>query len=229
MLVLAVLLAATAPNPFLAEARVHYQGLAYDRCLKRLDQSEHWQSTVEEEAQVALYRGLCLSGQGRAAEARAEFERGLALAPTLELPAYTSPRIRAVFEDVRAEHPPSDAPRKPAELPPLVVAPTSPPAAPAAPALPAAAVVAPRRKGRKVAAAVVGGVGVAGLAAGVILGLRARQLASESFDAAFASEAESTADRARTHAAGANVGYGVAGASALTAGVLLLLDWMDTP
>ena len=56
MLILAVILAASGPNPFLAEARVHYQALDYSRCLKRLGQAEIWKSTLEEEAEVALYR-----------------------------------------------------------------------------------------------------------------------------------------------------------------------------
>lgn len=108
------------PNPYLAQARVFYQGLEFERCLQRLNQAVDRESTVREQAEIALYAGLCNAQLGNFEEAEPHFSRALELDRTLELPPYTSPKIEALFKEVAAKLPPVDdkAPRK------LVLTPT---------------------------------------------------------------------------------------------------------
>jgi len=83
---------------------------------------------------------------------------------------------------------------------------------------------------RRKIALVVGGVGLAALAGGVVLGLQSRQLdhdtyalcPSPSAPCADAGKADELNQRARTRALEANIGYGVAGGAAIAAAVLWL-------
>ena len=132
MFVLLVLIAAaTPPNPYLSEARVNFQAQDFTRCLKRLEQAASWKSTHPEEAEVALYRGLCRFGTGEEAQASGDFEHALRIDPAVALPAWTSPRIQTAFEQARARvgltaSPPASAVAA-TQPPPGVVTPTEPP------------------------------------------------------------------------------------------------------
>lgn len=111
----------------------------------------------------------------------------------------------------------------------VTLPPLPPPAAP--PAIVAAAAPPPRGPfwtGRRVTAVVAGGVAVAAGAAGVVLGLQARQLDRETYTLCSSPETPCPAagaandhnDQARTRALEANIAYGVAGAATIAAAVL---------
>lgn len=210
MFVLLVLIAAaTPPNPYLSEARVNFQAQDFTRCLKRLEQAASWKSTHPEEAEVALYRGLCRFGTGEEAQASGDFEHALRIDPAVALPAWTSPRIQTAFEQARARvgltaSPPASAVAA-TQPPPGVVTPTEP----------------PRRLG-KAPFLVSLGVGVAALGLAIGLGVHARALETSSFSARFESDARAAALGARDFATGANASFGLAAAAAIAAGVLLL-------
>ena len=229
MLILAVVLAASGPNPFLAEARVHYQALDYSRCLKRLDQAGIWKSTLEEEAEVALYRGLCRFGQGNEAQAQGDLELALKLSPTVALPPYSSPRLRELFAAARTragvEERPPDLPKQ-AELP--KPEPPPPALAPQVAAVMPTPPHVPSVRSRSIAPWLVGGVGVLGTAVGIGLGVHAQQLEKNSFRTTFEADTRAAAMGSRAFADAANVSYALATAAAVTAGVLFLVDWAGT-
>lgn len=113
----------------------------------------------------------------------------------------------------------------------VALAPIPPPAPPVA----AVAAVAPRPRarfwtGRRVTAVVAGGVAVAAGAAGLVLGLQARQLDRDTYTLCASPETPCPAagaandrnDQARTRALEANIAYGVAGAATIAAAVLWL-------
>jgi hypothetical protein len=110
----------------------------------------------------------------------------------------------------------------------VALAPIRPPVAVAAVAVTAPP---PRRgfwTGRRVAAVVAGGVAIGAGAAGIVLGVQARQLDRETYDLCPSPEtacAEATAandhnDQARTRALEANAAFGVAGAATIAAAIL---------
>lgn len=211
-----LILLAAPPNPFLAEARVHQQAQDYTRCLKRLEQAAAWKSSVDEEAEVTLLRGLCRFGAGDELGAAGDFEHALRISPSVALPAWTSPRIREAFTAARSRAGvPETTPKQtvtepPAVTPPLVTVEPAPP---------------PRSK-LLVPALVTGGISVAALGVATGLGLHARALEGVSFSARFESDARSAALGARDFATAANATFAVAAVAALTAGVLLLVEWL---
>lgn len=211
-------LAASQPNPFLAEARVLFQAQDYAKCLRRIEQAVAWQSSVDEEAEVSLYRGLCRFGSGDEAAAAGDFEHALRISSKVTLPAWTSPRIREAFSAAKVRARVGDVP--PAQ--PLVqVVPGAQPGAPPTPPLVTAP--APRRIG-PVPPLVAGGVAAAALACGIGFGVHARALETQSFGTTFEADTRAAALGARDFATAANASYGVAAAAALTAGILVIID-----
>lgn len=221
---LALAHAAGKPNPYLAQARVFYQGAEFKKCLDRLKQAEKWDSTVREQAEVSLYQGLCRFYVKKVAEAESDFVRALELDPTLELPAATSPKIVEVWKRARAVVP---APEPPAPPPVAVADPepvvTPPPRAPAPTEV--AATPTPEAPPRvPVLAITSGGVAVAASIAAVSFGLIANSNDATARSATFQSDAITSRSRAETFALVTNVSWGVAAAAAVTALVLLLLQ-----
>ncbi|ADO75416.1 hypothetical protein [Stigmatella aurantiaca] len=123
-------MAARKPNPFLVQAKVHYQGLEFEKCLRRLEQAGRWKkSTRAEQVDIELYSGLCAFNLGNEEEARKSFSVALELDPKVELPPYSSPRL-VTFFDALAQRttPPEDAEEETAQAAPP--APATPPPAP---------------------------------------------------------------------------------------------------
>lgn len=222
---LALLLAgADKPNPYLAQARVFYQGAEFKKCVERLKQAERFESSQQERAEVALYQGLCRFYLKKPVEAEADFERALQLDVTTELPAASSPKIVEVWKRVRARYPLPVAPPPP----PVVVAPEKPTVTvlvPAEPPPPAPVVVeAEPQRPLPVAPFVVGGLAVAAGIAAATFGLLANSNDIAARTASFQSDAIAQRRQAETFALVANVSWGVAAASGITALVLFFVQ-----
>ncbi len=214
--VLLLLLHVSPPNPFLAEARVHFQAQDFSKCLKRLEQASAWNSSVDEEAEVSLYRGLCRFGVGDERGAAGDFEHALRISPSIALPAWSSPRFRDAFTAARER---AGLPVTTTPAPPVVdPAPPTPPLVVATPVS-----VTPRRLGL-IPALVTGSVSAVALGVGIACGIRARALEGESYRATFESDARAAALGARDFATGANASYAVAAMTVLAAGILLVID-----
>lgn len=127
--------AAQKPNPFLVQAKVHYQGLEFEKCLKRLDQATRWKnSTRAEQVEIELYSGLCGFSLGNEEEARKSFSMALELDPKVELPPYSSPRLVTFFDSLKQSAPVAE-PNEPVAA--AEPAPPAPPPQPASPVVPA--------------------------------------------------------------------------------------------
>jgi tetratricopeptide (TPR) repeat protein len=243
--VLALLLLATlsaaepAPNPYLAQAKVLYQGLEFEKALARLKRAETWKkNTARDTAEISLYRGLCRYQQGDERGARAELRRALQRDATLELPPLTSPKIRAVFdEELAAVQPGSGAPTQPAGSP--AVTPAANAAAASAPAVaplaapsastsiaPAALAPPPGKAGPPALSKnptpwlIAAGSAAAFVAAGGLFAYSATRNASAANAAPYASDAIPLSRAAQQDATIANVLFG-ASAAAVAAGVTL--------
>ncbi len=234
LLLVAALLAAEepAPNPYLSQARVLYQGLEYEKALARLERALKWKQTGDEErAEIHLLLGLCHYQLGATARARQDWERGLAIDPKLALPPMTSPKIRADFDEVRARvAPPVETPPPRIETAPRVGPTTTPVAklpppdvtAPIAqPVVPAPAPAARTVAGKNHVPWLVAGGAAAVLAgAGGFFAYRASANAQAAYGTHYASDAAALGNEARRNATTANILYGAAGAAA-AAGVAL--------
>src|SRR5437016_5583825 len=94
--------ASEAPNPFLKEARVFFEDLEYQKCVRRLEAGSDWHSEAAELVEVELLSGLCKAHMGRNAEAVDHFKTALHLNPQSELPPATSPKVISLFEDAKS-------------------------------------------------------------------------------------------------------------------------------
>ena len=232
----AVLLIALAaqPNPWLTQAKLYQQSGDYKQCLKRLEQARNWESSREEQVEIALYGGLCAAALLKTKDAEAEFKRALALDPSAKLPPFSSPKVVAMFEALRPPPSPAAAP-EPAPASPE----PAPEAQPPAPALAAPEVVpapandelreAPPPPPRRapVVPLMVGGVAVAALGVGLGLGVNASSVGGRADAAEFQSDAYQLRQSAEASALGANAAYGIAAAAAVAALVLFLVTRAD--
>jgi hypothetical protein len=228
MTVLALLLLAAGPNPYLAQAKVLHQGLEFEKCLKRLEQASRWESTRAELAEIELYSGLCQFGLGKEREAAEHFEMGLKLEPKLALPPLVGPKVTAQFQKAQAKivHAAQDAPvtpepvKEPVKEPPKTVAvePAPPPVAPPAPAAAVSVEPPPAAKPRSLAAPIALAVvsAASAITAGV-LGFQANSLQTQANGATFESDAVMFGSQAKTFALVTNVLWGVAGAALIAA------------
>ena len=229
------------PNPYLAQAKVYYQGLEYEKCLQRLDQAARWRNTPREAVEVELYAGLCKYNLGRFKDAEDNFYLALQLDPDAGLPPFTSPKILALFEEVRARAvaaDPSAAPvvdaadtaapepgtpdvPKQAEASPVLLPKTS---SEGGSALDASLREEPAEGGpRYVAPIALGGAAVVAAAFGGIMGIQARQAETEANAAFYEADAIALGQKAQRNATLANVGFGVALAAATGAVITFLL------
>lgn len=218
--------AAEKPNPYLAQARVFYQGAEFKKCVDRLKQADKWDSSVREKAEVALYQGLCRFYLKKVTEAEADFVRALELDPSLELPAATSPKIVEVWKRARLVVPAPEPPPEPAAPPPPPT-PASVVERPAPTPAPANAVEAPAPEPERrvpVLAITAGSVAVAATIAAASFGLLANSNDAAARSASFQVDAIASRGRAETFATVTNVSWGVAAAAVVTALVLLLLQ-----
>jgi hypothetical protein len=169
-------------NPYLTQARALYERLEPQACLSQLDRASRWKSTPAECVDIELLAGLCSFFSGNEQAAADRFELALRRSLDAKLPPNTSPKIGELFERIRQQlaqqaieqRPPAPTPPPaPAQaLPPSVVRPASD-AGEGTPAAPGA--------GRRSywGPAVLGGAAVLATAAGIILGVRAKQLEDE--------------------------------------------------
>ena len=201
----------------LAQAKVLYADVEFEKCIAKLASADRGGLTLEERKEVLLYRGLCEAASGQSAPASRAFAALLEAFPTARLPAFTSPKIQALFEQVRAVQPkprPSDRPAR-VELspPPSFIQGVAPAPAPA-PAPPS-----------RVGVLVLSGFAVGALSAGFALGLDAHHLEGLANDA---TQYETAADRYGTRAVQearfANVAFVAAGSCAVAAGLWFFLQ-----
>lgn len=190
-----------APNPYLAEARVFYIALEYERCLQRLEQARSWVSAQRERVELELYFGLCSYGVGDDAQGLHHFRLALALEPSATLPPGVSPKIAHVFQEEAARARPG--PRVTVERPPR------PPAS-------------GRSTRSVVVSAVLLGLGAASGGTGIYFGVQAKALESSANGAGYFSDADRQARAAHLDAVLANVFFGLAAAAALAAVLVFL-------
>ncbi len=168
----------------------------------------------EEKARVHLYLGIAQFNLLQAEKARASFRAALELQAAIELPEQTSPKIQQLFQRVRRELGGGTEPTTPSQ--PLTTPPpaTSPASAPTPPP--------PRPISRVnwpawLTLGLAGACGVAGLG----LGLSSRSEASQADDLTLPyGAAKDHHDAATSRALAANILFGVAGAAAITSGIL---------
>ena len=201
----------------LAQAKVLYADVEFEKCIAKLASADRWGLTLEERKEVLLYRGLCEAASGQSALASRAFAALLEAFPTARLPAFTSPKIQALFEQVRAVQPkprPSDRPAR-VELssPPSFIQGVAPTPAPA-PAPPS-----------RVGVLVLSGVAVGALSAGFALGVDAHHLEGLANDATqYETAADRDGTRALQEARFANVAFVAAGSCAVAAGLWFFLQ-----
>jgi hypothetical protein len=181
-------------NPYLAQARALYERLEPQACLSQLDRASRWKSTPAECVDIELLAGLCSFFSGNEQAAADRFELALRRSLDAKLPPNTSPKIGELFERIRqqlAHHvteqrPPAPPPPAPVQaqppsalraLPPSVVRPASE----AGESMPAPAAPGAGRRSYWGPAA-LGGAAVLATAAGIILGVRAKQLQDKAND-----------------------------------------------
>jgi tetratricopeptide (TPR) repeat protein len=223
-------LAARKPNPFLVQAKVHYQGLEFEKCLRRLDQAGRWkQSTRAEQVEIELYSGLCAFNLGNEEEARKSFSLALEMDPKVELPPYSSPRLVTFFDALAQRSLPAEAPdEEAAPAAPPTPAPPAPvqdtprqvelqPAAPPEPPLLAPAPAAPASK-KLLFPVLLSGTSAVAAGGAVYFGLQARSEEDKANDRdTFYEDALAHRDDARQNAKLANVAIGVAATAAVGA------------
>lgn len=218
-------------NVYLAQAKVFYQGLEFEKCLARLDQASRMPDNSQAElAEVELYNGLCRFNLGKRDDAETNFKLALQLNPDVSLPPGTSPRIAAIFDplaakaredrdaELAAQQKKSaaeqlDAPRE------VTLAP-APATTNAVPSLSADA----QPGGSKVLPLALGGTSVAAGVAAVIFGSMAKAHETQANNpATFYSDAQRLGQDAQREALIANVALGVAGAAAAGAVITWLM------
>ncbi|WP_224371361.1 hypothetical protein [Hyalangium versicolor] len=232
--------AAPKPNPFLAQAKVHYQGLEFEKCLKRLEQAGRWKdNTRAEQVDIELYSGLCSFSLGNETDARKAFSLALELDPKVELPAYSSPRLITFFDALAqgvpgraapvAETPPAQPEPTPAPVapPPVQEAPRKVELQPPAPGpTPVLTQTAPAPEPKKVLLPLLlSGTSVAAAGGAIYFDSQARSHEKQANDRdTFYEDALASQDKARRDARLANAAIGVATAAAVGAVLAYVLQ-----
>ena len=98
------------PNPFLAQAKENYQNLEFEKCLQRLAQAPQWRSSPQELLEIELYAGMCSYNLNQLGPADEHFRLALRIAPSVELPAYTSPKLVEFFRRIKKAMPKVEKP-----------------------------------------------------------------------------------------------------------------------
>lgn len=215
--------APAAANPMLARGIKLLTELESAKAVKQLRRALRWRgSSPAELATIHLYLGIAHFNLQQTDEAAASFRRALALRPEIQLPRLTSPKIEELFRSLRPAAPappPSPPPSRPAALDPVRA---PPPRA----ALPADALVARPSSRTRVAAWTTAGVAAAtGVAAVVLASLTAVENSRAGDLGLTSREAMEHHDAAASRALGANLCFAIAGAAAVTSGVLFYLSW----
>ncbi len=219
IMLLATSSAAESRNPYLLQAKVFFQGLDFEKCLKRLEQAGKWQNTTEQLADVELYVGLCELALGNEKDAMDHFEVACSIDENLSLPPLQGPKVTAVFEKARAK-------AKVLSTKPALPSPTSdsPALTKLTPDNPSRFIetTAPTER-HLVVPIVIGATAIAAAGVATYFGLQAKSLELQANAARYESDAVSMGREARTNALAANVAFGIAGAATVTAIVTYLL------
>jgi tetratricopeptide (TPR) repeat protein len=211
-----------AANPMLEHGIKLLTELESAKAVKQLRRALRWRgSSPAELATIHLYLGIAHFNLQQTREAAASFRRALALRPEIQLPRLTSPKIEELFRSLRPAVPaPAPPPPSRPAAPGPVRAPPPPRSAP-----PEDAIVA-RSSPTRVAAWTTGGVAAAtGVAAVALASLTAVENSRAGDLGLTSREAMAHHDAATSRALGANVCFALAGAAAVTAGVLFYLSW----
>jgi hypothetical protein len=177
-----------------------------------------------------LYLGIIALNTLNAVEARAEFQKAISIDPTAELPVSASPKARLVYGEAQKElAQSSQLPTPTGEPAPssVLVVPTEPKEPAPDAALPTAAEVSAPLEPKPAShlpAYVVGGVGVAALAGGIIFGVEANSTASQAQSSTSAIGLEAKGVQVGTYGLIADVCYGVSLAAGVTAVVLFFTE-----
>ncbi len=241
---------AAQPNPYLVQAKLFQQSGDYKQCLKRIEQAQKWDSSREEQVDIAVYSGLCNYALLKTKEAETEFKLALSIDPAAKLPPYTSPKVVGFFEALRPKATAKVEPAKvePAKVEPAKVEPAKVEPAKVEPARVEPAKVEPAKvepakvEPAKVESAktqpeprrrtpllpfVIGGVSLAALAAGIAFGVQASSLHSRADAERVQVNAFSLQQSATTFSIAANAGYAIAGAALITAVIVFFMARAD--
>jgi tetratricopeptide (TPR) repeat protein len=216
--------AALRENIYFREGRTLYEQMEYEKALSWLRQAISVPGNgAQDLAQVEVFIGLCHYALGDIDEANTHFRVALSHDSKIRLPPDASPRIVADFENVRAaqrstvvaESLPADAPR---------VAPAPSILVPKALPSPLAASIKEERRRSLVLPITFASSSVVAAGAGIVLGLSARSDEQKANGSGLTREQYNQfSDRAHNKAKMANVAFGLAAATAVTAAVTYLL------
>lgn len=204
-----------------------YRALEFEKCVKTLEAAQSTLTAAQDLVDRELYLGLCEAALTHVRQASRAFETALELDPTARLPAHSSPKVEALFELAKKRTGQNAAPPREPVVPPQSATVTSPATA-TIPALteqpPAQPTTSPRGSGVPTWIPwTVGGLGVAGLATFVGLGLAAKDAESRANSLqTFPDESARLGVVAGQRAIGANVALG-AGIAALAGLVVVLV------
>ena len=221
-------------NPFLAQAKELYEALDYEKCMQRIKQANAWKgSSTQDLRDVELYGGLCALNLGQRAEAAERFKLALRIDEDLELPEFASPKAVKLFVYVKRKFrqptvPPMPDEDLPADAPTPAKLEAKNAAAKEGAAQKPVEVTSPSGMSKHVPVFVlgVGAVAFGGVAIG--LGVNAKSLETQAkaqrMAMAFESEYLATRSQALGNAVAANVVFGIAGALAVAALVVLIMQ-----
>jgi hypothetical protein len=182
---------------YLNQARVLYDEFEFERCASRLKTAASLPSASSLLSDIELYWGLCAFSLGQEADAKDHFRLALRFGPTAELPRGTSPKIVAVWNEVKAQVPIAEpTPVPPAQQVPRTVERT-------ATWLPVVTL----------------GLGVVAGGTGVVYGLEARRFEADARAATFEVDQVNLRGDAIRRAQVANVSYAVAATCLVAAAV----------
>lgn len=228
MLLAMVLLAAgpSSPEELLGRAQSSFERFKYQEGLDVLAKVlVDPELDTEQRARAYMLIGVGRYSLADQPGARAAFREAFALSPSLTLPPLTSPKIGALFEQLRppaSRQPPPEPIKQPA---PLTPAPTQPTVASPTPlsseTSPATSIANRPFAQRALPWLLVAGVGVLAAATGAGFGVAANQTAASAQRTRFASDVDLLNRRAQTWATTANVLFAVAGGAGVT-GLLLM-------
>jgi tetratricopeptide (TPR) repeat protein len=224
-LALALLTSAGAhANPHLKQGIKLLQEMENEKAIKSLRRALTWKrNKTHDLAQIHLHLGIAQFNLMQTRAARRSFEKAIELEPAIELPKRTAPKIQEIFDKLRPAAQPDPAKPQPPRPPPpstVSVEPPPPPPPVDTPAVRKTPSSTNWPAWATLGLAVAAGATAAGLAGGTVVeNNRAADLSLGT------REAEEHRDSAGKYALGANIMFGVAGAAALTSGVLFLVGW----
>lgn len=218
--------AAQDKNVYLAQAKVYYQGLEFEKCLARLDQASRLPDNSRDTlAEVELYNGLCSFNLGKRDDAVENFKLALQFNPDVSLPPGTSPRIVDTFEPLAAKAR-ADRPTATAEKPKRSDAPREVTLAPTKTADAPLVTAAAPGGGSKVLPIALGGTSLVSVAVAAVFGSMAKNHEAQANDpATYYADSQALGATAQREALISNIALGVAATAAAGA----VITWIMAP